>query len=126
MVFKCTPVPQTPAQSAFAPCHIQNQPRKSAVNEMLIYLFYFTKHVSFLVASRQNIPLKPIKNTPKREKSLRARAHFSPFWGYLLCFCLSILRKTALHWRSQKQEKAYFFILSTLRFAAFHLAFCRR
>jgi hypothetical protein len=88
--------------------------------------FYFTKHASFLVASRQNIPLKPIKNTPKREKSLRARAHFSPFWGYLLCFCLSILRKTALNWRSQKQEKACFFILFTLRFAAFHLAFCRR
>ena len=120
------PVPQTPTQSTFAPLPIQNQPRKCAGYEMLIYLFYFTKHVSFLVASRQNIPLKPIKNTLKREKSLRARAHFSPFWGYLLCFCLSILRKTALNWRSQKQEKAYFFTLFTLRFAAFYLAFCRR
>jgi len=61
-------MPQAPAQSAFAPYPIQNQPWQSAASEMLIYLFYFTKYNFLPIASRQNILLKPIKNTPKREK----------------------------------------------------------
>jgi len=73
------PVPQTPTQSTFAPLPIQNQPRKSAVNEMLIYLFYFTEYVSFLVASRQNIPLKPIKNTLKEKNHCAHEPISHPF-----------------------------------------------
>ena|GEM_PF-5909436 len=46
---------------------------------MLIYLFYFTEYVSFLVASRQNIPLKPIKNTLKEKNHCAHEPISHPF-----------------------------------------------